>query len=314
MKSLFLLTLNFLFLAQSAFAETECNFLFSREILNTNARTEVINYVHPNARDFDKYKEYLGEAFAKFMDTLEKGKVWIDGGGGFGIASLMKSLQSKVTTYVINAQDNWQFFREGGGDFQLVMRTATSLGVSLKDIPKRRNFFDKKLEIDLGKARYKHSKILRSRILQKVEAAGKLFNYIVGFVEERISEISEQADVISDLFGGFFYSANRVEILDLYYEKLKPSGMGFVKFKAERGGGVRDVVWVSKKRAIPLAEFLVETYPDIFSYDKEVDVLVIKKNQRQKKINLVTRLTMKKKPVPVNDGGMDIYQVDWIAR
>lgn len=70
-----------------------------------------------------------------------------------------------------------------------------------------------------GKARQE----VRRRLFRYVaeQTASENYNYIIGFVEQRMPEIKSGADLIRDLYGAYFYSADKVQILDLYYSKFK---------------------------------------------------------------------------------------------
>ncbi len=130
------------------------------------------------------------------------------------------------------------------------------------------------------------------------------FLYIQGFAEKELSQFKNAADVITDIWGGFSYSPQKVKIIKLIFEALRPGGEAFVLFHPEKTPA--DVVYryrtasgAIQKTYLPLDKYLARKFPEIFeSYDSlgrntySARIIHIKKPQDM--VTLPLKLKIKK--------------------
>lgn len=209
---------------------------------------------------------------------------WLDSGGGFGLASLDAAATEKVgRAVVINAQDalaplrtrNYEWFRTHAGTFKTGRITVfAGYEVFAKAMidPERGIFKPNAIEIfvDAGSDR-----------LARLEQSGR-FEYLTGFSEKVLATVKSKFKFVTDLFGAYFYSAQRPRLISEYYQHLAAGGEALVVFHA------RDIEWKYDKttarhydivseygprnfvrrkdgRLQRFEDYLVEIYPTVFS-------------------------------------------------
>ncbi|MBY0412578.1 MAG: hypothetical protein K2Q18_00360 [Bdellovibrionales bacterium] len=276
----------------NVFAEATCEQIAS-SIINSNAQIEAKNYSRPFKRDLNGYARFLGRSYDTKHSQLKKGATVFDSGAGLGVAGL-EDANNGLKVYAINAQDFWAELKEAplGVDYDGPASTIANLveqfNISLKglDIPKGKVWDHEKakevLKPSLNRVSGKIRREIRARLFAFIEEkkeAGN-FNYMVGFAEKRIPEIDGQADVIRDLYGAYFYSADKLELLDLYYNKLKKNGQAFIRISTGEGHSAEAFIEKNGKKYMSFHAYLLENYPTIFSIEQvqQGNVLVIKKD------------------------------------
>lgn len=263
------------------------------DIINHNARIKAVYYTRPNARDVEHYGRLLGQEFLDRHAQLGPGRHWIDSGAGWGMAGLETALKSGARVNVINAQDFWAQFDEGVPR-HLLENFAQRLKISLKGLPasvKKRgdSVIGKFTYYDFSNLTVHERDIVQERILDVVNGAirKEKFRYNVGFAEHVLPQIDEKADLITDVYGAFFYSAGRMRLLDDYYEQLKPGGAAMIKFRDHGNTGVRDSIEGARGRREDFAQFLVSRFPRVFKISSdEPGTLIMSKDPGVRNLRL----------------------------
>jgi len=235
------------------------------KVVNRNARIPPRAYTRPHQRNLQSYQRFLGAGFVAALDGARKGDVWIDSGGGLGVAALEGALSRGLETYVINAQDFWRARMPR----ETIESLAVDLGVDTADVPvATRRVWRSGGMVDVPSFEQlgdEHYATLAARARAKKRAATRAgrFKYLVGFSEDKLPTIRPRARIITDLYGAYFYSADRVRLLDLYYGALAEGGEAFIRFATDSGDGPRSVVRTAAG-PVPLERYLVKTYPRRF--------------------------------------------------
>ncbi len=196
--------------------------------LNQNALLSVREYLNPNDRLLHQYERNLPKSFQENLSKLNTR--WCDSGSGWGLAGIgfaSKRADARVTT--INAQDNWGFLRELDNDDPYAenlkgffVRAYSAFGLNSQELVE--------VHEHLGPL-YNNNwqEIGKNRILgalKNLEDAGRL-KYQVGMAED-VLKGQGSFDVISDFFGTYYYSADRLTILNQYYKSLSSTGVGYI--------------------------------------------------------------------------------------
>lgn len=303
----------------SAFASCEA-------ILNQNAKIEPQHYGPPHARNKDQYSRFLGDMFSERYNALSNHSTFIDIGGGYGVAALQAAIEKGARATVVNAQNFWKYFEEKSVRAE-IKTLAPDLHVSFAGVPAtKKRVFGINGEFELYSydlLEFRHWELLAQRIVEqfKTVRSNGTFNYVVGFAENELPAISLKADLLTDLYGAYFYSADRLGLLSLYYGKLADAGLGFIRLKSgqtfsmssgqENGIGPTSTVH-NKYGRQKLEDWLIEQYPDIFSYENEhKSVLILKRSPNFGSLDLSKRLTLKKH-VFVKTGRMHFPNIDLV--
>lgn len=267
----------------SASGEDPCSKSFELLAHNLNAATPIEKYANPNARGISLYEEKLGAAFKAFIVRPEK-LSWLDVGGGYGLAGLDVASQNpgaRVT--VINAQDNWRALRamDAASTSHLsqtsLIKMMAQLKIPLDDVVKV--FDDRPIYATNWK------EIAIAKILGKLKEGEqtKAFSYKPGMAEVVLPKITARQDLITDLYGAYYYSAGRLELLQHYYRLLNSNGRAVVAFKSKDQRFSSSDGWRSHFHGpettvrtpdgtTSLEEYLVKKYPKIFSIVETFDV------------------------------------------
>ena len=299
-------------------------------IINANARQSAAAYRRPHQRNTEGQYRFLGTTYQKKHETLKPGDIVFDSGAGFGISGLEDAAKG-YKTFAINAQDFWK-------EFQTTPLTDSfdNAAVQVEDFAKQFNialdripveweeiYDTKKWEVvkawtsrSLKKA---DRELLRSRILDYVGVQKKSgnFSYLVGFSEAQIPKIRRRADLIRDLYGGYFYSADRIRLLELYYTKLAENGLAAIRLSSETGDAATTWIQFNTGQLESLAKVLETKYPTIFRTEtvEGGEVLIMRKEASVTRLGLSDHFTLDRSSVimrPMND--TEVPEVRFLER
>jgi hypothetical protein len=290
------LTLNF----SLSFSASDCLEIASK-IINSNAKIKASDYKRPFKRDLDGYVRFLGLSYSNKHDSLKKGSVVFDVGAGLGVASLEDSTHD-LKVFAINAQNFWEDLKMAplSDSYDTPAVTIEDLAymfkVPLDDIKLGK---EKVWSHELGKEitrptmqklKRKQREIVRERVFEFIEKqkSAKAYHYLVGFAEDQLPPITYKADLIRDLYGAYFYSADKLLLLDLYYSKLKKSGQVFIRLSTSTGDSAQSFIEINAKKSMSFEKYLIENYPNVFSIESasQGQVLVMKKDPELESLGL----------------------------
>lgn len=276
--------------------------------LNRNTRQLSREYKETRTRGYTGYKQAFGNNFETHFEDLNQGDVHIDAGAGLGLFSMYAASEHSLASVAINYQNGWDFIDDipsndsnvnpkespfasqdpiynnivnSLGGTKEVFAISSTLGIKITEESSHGNFY-------MGYNRYgyeegKFTPGFNRWFLETVREKFKSFkldhpnfSYINGYVEHEMMKLSGpdfQAALITDAFGAYFYSANKIALIDQYFSSLKPGGKAFVVFKAndnvakpeEEYGPISTI----QGSNLTLEEYLVEKFPHIFSIHEE---------------------------------------------
>lgn len=245
------------------------------------------------------YGRLLGWKYKDAVNGLKAGDRILDIGSGYGISSLQIADAKGVVAHAINAQNFWNYLaaappRDVKGR---VADLVENLQIDVGDVvPKAKGLAASGYDYfyDWNNATPKMVSDARAKVLShvnKLRSEGK-FVFHSGYAQSVLPRIEGNFVLISDLYGAFLYSSDRMHLLDLVYDKLSPTGKAVIKLTTATGGGVTDTVVLSNGRSISLAEYLVQRNPEVFSLaNNDQSVLVISKNPGTEFLSLELELT-----------------------
>jgi SAM-dependent methyltransferase len=238
-------------------------------LLNVNAQKSMADYSETNYRDFQSYVFKLGSRFSFQLSGVSAHRAWLDVGAGYGLAALQKLMDHSVShVTLINAQDSWGY----------ILRPQ-----SIEDAKARRVMRNLAVILKLGPVPYSPDGLaasqwtdLRSRArgtFDRLKRSGQL-RYRVGRAETELPKLKKQYQILTDVFGAYFYSADRLNLLEEYYRLLSGDGEGFVLFQAEEAklppskstleSDTETFGPTSLADDRPFEKVLVEMFPSIF--------------------------------------------------
>lgn len=265
---------------------------------NNNARVEAQKYRQPNTRSWSDYRAIL---YMKGLVKAPPNGLVLDVGAGYGVAALQAAVELEAKAVIINTQDNWAELRsfDQRTDQELLARltlkeqgknafrvlTIAALGIpSMEAIAASIStqpfaLFNK---MRLGRAPleeyYKWSREFSVQ-LREAESRGQV-RYLVGYAEELLPQMEDQIFLLTDVWGAFSYSPERVRLLENYYNALTAHGEARIFVS----GVYSTYVLSPDKERMSLIRYLTMRYPDIFSVEQpEVEnfksgrILIIKK-------------------------------------
>lgn len=271
---------------------------------NRNAQIALEEYRQTNDRTYSAYRTSLGQS----MDSRIPTESWLDSGAGFGLAPLEALRQGWVKrAVVVNAQDalgplrarDFDWFRTNGGNFQTARLTAFA-GYELRNRamshPERGAFRPNGIEIMVEGAAEK---------LAHFEASGA-FKYEVGLAEHALARSHRSYTLVTDVFGAYFYSARRPELIAHYYARLADHGEALVithardiRFEYDAAKKTHNELIseygpISSVRRTDggverLEDYLVRRYPSVFS-------MVVSNEQKKHQTARHDVLVMKRDP------------------
>lgn len=218
-------------LALGADREIRCN------LIGTNqTQSKTASYDQPHFRTLKTYEEIIPYQTANYLKT--PGIKLLDVGGGYGLAALEASYSLHRKSDVVNVQNFWSFLETQFKAKEGILLEPRDYGKistwSINDIPLEliTNF----LRITEKNQNINENHIFRlaedkaNQLKQKISSAmeehkkQKNFGYHVGYAEEVLPGIKSTYNIITDIYGAFFYSPNRHQLLKQYWEKLEPTG------------------------------------------------------------------------------------------
>jgi len=305
-------------------------------IANKNANILQTQYTQYNFRDLNFYREYFGKDFTSALSTLENGGRHLDVGSGYGISSFTLTNElSSTSSVAINSQNAWSFIdripendtnvdpffnpyapqnpiydeiaESLGGNLRTIM-IAAAMGISAADLANTYEIvYDTSDDSEHPVFRKGFARYVLERIRQtyKSKINSGLVSYEVGFAENIIPQLPSTFNLITDVFGAYFYSVDRVFLLDQYLNKLSPGGRAFIILNAsdlienrpEHFGVISTLINTKKNFEVDLTE----KYPEIFSIqsrerrgrpDSETIYLRINKPKEPHNLNLSTNYSV----------------------
>ena len=304
----------------------ECRAIFSMSAraLNRNAVLAASDYRFEHTRLLGDYHFFLGPSFRQAAENLKPKDLSVDLGGGLGVAHLELMVERGHRAIVINKQNfpaHWakalaRLKDEGANAVRIghehragemfpdmywiesvgglargdVARVATALGFELpRWLEKPRST----REIKAGEVRE-----LAVMILEKHQSLmnDPRFEYRAQFAEDALKNLKGQARLLSDVFGAFFYSAERVHLLEAIDRAMADGeSRAFVSLVGFVERGVSDRVRMKDGRELDLIDFLLERFPERFAIEGSRDpqkaafeppALIIKKGDSPLELHL----------------------------
>lgn len=126
-----------------------------------------------------------------------------------------------------------------------------------------------------------------------VKNQGRL-NWYIGKAETILPRLNEKFDVITDVYGAYFYSSDRIELIKQYHRLLKPNGRAFVYLGCHH---TENIIHLSNDRTAKLDEVL-KKYPKTFGwgkfYSSKKYLVITKSTIRTPSLNYRVTKTQKK--------------------
>lgn len=223
--------------------------------------------------------------FEKSLSNIHK-RNYLDSGSGLGIAALEISKRYDAQVFAINVQDMWQKLFElkttldahPTRGFYSYLSNNFSLNSSDFD-----NFsfllYGKHTKMIWHKKKY-ISESLKITYIDIIEKVTKLysrqkekqsFNYIVGYSEKVLKNYDKKFRLISDVFGAFFYSPLKHELLELYYKSLDKNGEAFICIAGDKIHNSKTLV-IQNKKKIDFYHYIINKYPSIFTIHQDENI------------------------------------------
>ena len=289
---------------QGQSAENRCEDLFSWRAFeyknqNVNASQSAEDYGQTNYRTLHDYEQRFATGFKNAIEGLDKNSLYIDSGSGISVAARTVAYKTSAQVIAINPQDYSEYFqiletptqqlieqilspesevirrRDALANHHIVTGIKLPSGQLLtkmlltfaKDVQQGKQVSSDNLPSAMPwtdtKVKKAFAKEVRSLhgVLKDIRSS---FYYHVGYSQTALKQYKGKADLITDLFGAFYYSPERIELLRAIYEALKPGGQAYIhigpvsKYK-------RDTVYYYRSRPkTNLVSWLTTTYPTIF--------------------------------------------------
>jgi hypothetical protein len=292
------------------------------KVENLNAQRTADDYKQTNQRDKYDYAQRLLQMFKWALGRLGPDDIYVDQGSGQGLAATQISIDTGAKTIAINPQDYSYIiptlieltnhlhqafslnFAKVGKDRVLVgIETKSGIEIPSKllkfayEIVGRRppRYFSPKYDVEIPPE--KTIKEDLKKILQAASEELKKANVIfeVGLGEEVLRKYENQVTLISDVYAAFFYSPDRLQVLEVNFKALKPGGEayyylgdGLVKRDVKHDEYEGDVVKMKKSHDMTLPRFLERKFPTIFSlkFDDLTGAAVLVMKKTQESLNL----------------------------
>lgn len=113
-------------------------------------------------------------------------------------------------------------------------------------------------------------------------------------------------NMIFDVYGAYFYSKDRLDVIQRYYDFLHIGGEAYILHENEEEG-VKDKVIMTNRR-VPLIDFLRESYSGIFSLSS--DKVIIMQKQRDEEINFKLNIRGRPKMKSIRKDGFEAQSDD----
>lgn len=220
---------------------------------NQNVTQGAANYAQPNYRGVGDQSLLFGKPFDRYVNQLQRGSLLIDSGAGYGFAALWRVMYSGMRAVAIDVQNYWALPAQS---FNSAVRSQIGHVFS-------ENGFSFPSTLPPGFIENHAQRITRG------ELPG--FTFKVGFSETVLPTLAMKAHLLTDLWGAYFYSAQRALLLESYLNALQPTGKAFVlighvdRYPKHIDSIVpRDWVIDAQGKRHELVDFLVQTYPKSF--------------------------------------------------
>lgn len=259
--------------------------------LNLNAQLDVSNYNEVSVRDVWDYASQTGIPFLDAVISLNKGDRVFDSGAGHAVALMQMIRKKGVRGVAANTQDfisaisllrnpTDSDFVLTSNRYALVERFGHLTGKTFQRIAEGLGYeFSRSVfpEHKLSKRYVTQAKDAVEGILSVIKTLrdqGR-FEYAVDFSENVLHKkiaSGERFKLIMDIYGAYFYSANRLLQIENYYNALEKGGIAIVVLGVEYDNLIpKDFVEIASRRQA-LVEYLTATYPDIFEYIPPRDI------------------------------------------
>lgn len=129
----------------------------------------------------------------------------------------------------------------------------------------------------------------------------KKFDYRTGFAEDVIPTLKRSYQLITDVFGAYFYSVDRIGLIEEYYNSLAQDGEAFVVTFAEdrhifsnppkivKYGPISKIAGSDKS----FEEELIARYPTIFSFNVVDDRQALVRSLHIRKDPMISKLDLR---------------------
>jgi SAM-dependent methyltransferase len=302
--------------------------------------SSALEYPGRNARDLAELKELLGDHFSQAESLLKEGDQVLDVGGGFSVYGL-ELAQRGINVTSINIQDFYQdafyplakesrarsFLKELNQDGIMSQKVLKSEAGNIQgihpalfrnmnralDVPLP-SFYqgikdtyivtDKSIPLEKRVAELQKFVTEAQTKVEELEKAGR-FKRVVAYAQEVLPKIQKNSrDEIIDGFGAYYYSSDRLNLLEHYYRILKPGAKAYITV------GTGDVIFLPDQSRKDFYQYLAETYPDIFQLDssKRVRTLIMTKGSSKIK-KILGRFSLLKDVIKERDGGVQYHSL-----
>lgn len=295
------------------------------DVANQNIQAQhFMQYEQTSVRDLTNYISIQGPELETRINALGPDELWIDIGTGLALAPLEKARKMSETgiprlkVLALNKQPfNDQLLEEiqkfiddpkahytqlitsdkgvreasvehiGNGEkFNLVLTyLSRALGLGRETLRDPDSVSPEKLKQWMA--------TLKSKTLELRE---KGINLVSGELAENVLAQSElNGKLITDMFGAYYYSPDRVKILEIVYKNMKPgAGALFTVDELEK----TEVLLNGK--LVPLEDYLLERFPDLFkSYSHAIGfktLLMVKPDTAATRLDLGLEFKGVRKP------------------
>ena len=260
--------------------------------LNVNANVPREAYTNPKDRSLFEYEKYL-----RFQRRrIQVGDRVFDSGSGLGVAGLQIVHERGATVISANKQDYW-----AGTRTALTQKTNGEL-YTIKELEDRSLILEiecglslselrsvaQSLGLDSVSVRYapnntpsNYQRLQRNAeyllsTLRKLLVEEKTFNYQAEYSEVVLANFQNEIAFGFDSWGAFPYSADRLLLIELYYQALKPGGEFRIFLPSITDSSVNTTDGKND-----FAEYLVKWQPAIFKVKESLDghsrILIIRK-------------------------------------
>jgi hypothetical protein len=190
-------------------------------LISPKNKHSYVTYDQPNLRALGDYINILGEEFENTFLKLGDGDNWLDIGAGFGMAVIHGIVEKQrgnvaINGTTINLQDNWSHvfsnIKDGVEDKKndLIIGTLSSIFREPKDY-----FYEQGEKIALNKVKE-----------SLVSLRG--FKFVASEALEYLEGANRHARLITDLYGAFTYSIDKVALIEAYYRALNRNGIAII--------------------------------------------------------------------------------------
>lgn len=317
-----------------------CNQVFQNEIVapNRNSAIDAKDYPFEHTRGLGDYFFFLGSSFGQKTNSLNQRHTTLDLGGGLGLAHLQLAKNRGVHATVINLQNFPQLWANalvrakkdpssvktghahtGEAPFPDTYWVDSVGGISRGDIANTAAV----LNIELPRALHKPRTVkdfdkedVRQSAIEVFQEFKNSFstqklNYVTEAVEKVLPRMNAKVDVVTDVFGAFYYSPGRVQLLKSIEQSLKPGGSAYISIVGFYQRGVFDRVQTKDGRDITLFDYLLEKHSQHFRLEGDTNeqslrnqppVLILEKSDQPLDLRL-----QEVKDLPAFDqGGMHV--------